>query len=201
MPAGRPRSEAARTAVLTATREELANGGYDRLTIDRVAATAGVAKQTIYRWYRSKSALVADCLLQGYVVTPAVELKRTGTTRADVLHWMRDFASITKDPHAVALIRAASAAASEDPAIARGFQQQMKTLARDAITTRLIEGEAAGELRPGLPAATVAEVIVGSLVYRLFTHEEITPEFVDELAATVFDGITVRSTALPKGQP
>lgn len=191
MPAGRPRSETARTAVLAATREELANGGYDRLTIDRVAVTARVSKQTIYRWYRSKSALVADCLLQGYVLTPAVELRNDGDARSDVLQWMRDFREITRDAQAVALIRAASAAASEDPDIARGFQAQMNMMARHAITARLAEGEATGELRSGIPAETIAEVIVGSLVYRLFTHAEITSDFVEDLAATVFDGISL----------
>lgn len=191
MPAGRPRSETARSAVLAATREELANGGYDRLTIDRVAVTARVSKQTIYRWYRSKSALVADCLLQGYVLTPAVELRNDGDARSDVLQWMRDFREITRDAQAVALIRAASAAASEDPDIARGFQAQMNMMARHAITARLAEGEATGELRSGIPAETIAEVIVGSLVYRLFTHAEITSDFVEDLAATVFDGISL----------
>ncbi len=194
MPAGRPRSEAARIAILSATREELAKGGYDGLSIERVAVTAGVAKQTVYRWYPSKSALVADCLLQGYVLTPSVSLRRTGDARHDIVTWMHEFQAVTKDPQAVALIRAASAAASEDPDIAQGFQQQMKTLARDAIVARVNEAEAVGEFRAKTPANTVAEIIVGALVYRLFTHEEITPEFVDELASTVFDGIAAPAT-------
>lgn len=190
MPAGRPRSEAARSAILVATRDELANSGYDRLSIDRVAVAAGVGKQTVYRWYASKSALVAECLLQGYILTPAVVLKQVGAVRDDILDWMRGFLEMTKDPQAVALIRAAAAAASEDPAIARGFQGQMNTMARDALVARLHEAEDSGEVRKGIPAAAIAEIIVGSLVYRLFAHEEITADFLEGLVATVFDGIT-----------
>lgn len=189
MPAGRPRSEAARDAILSATREELAERGYDRLSIDRVALRAGVAKQTVYRWYPSKDELVADCLLRGFVVTPSVPLDDSGDLRADVRQWMRDFVAVTHDPQAVALIRAAGAAAGENREIARGFQQQMNSMARSALTARLTAAVDSGQLRPDTPASTVAETLVGSLLYRLVTHEEITLEFVDELARIVFTGV------------
>lgn len=189
MPAGRPRSEAAQAAILAATREELGRTGYDRLSIDRVAVAAGVAKQTVYRWYPTKSALVAECFLQGYVLAPSIELNQDGSARDAIISWMREFVAVTQDPQVVALIRAASGAAAEDPAIARGFQDQMKTLARDEIARRIRDASATGEFRESAPAEAVAEVIVGSLVYRLFTHEELTSGFVDDLAATVFDGI------------
>jgi AcrR family transcriptional regulator len=189
MPAGRPRSETAQAAILKATREELGRTGYDRLSIDRVAVVAGVAKQTVYRWYPTKSALVAECFLQGYVLAPSIQLKQDGSARDAIITWMREFATATQDPQVVALIRAASGAAAEDPGIARGFQDQMKTLARNEIATRIRDASESGEFRQNAPAEAVAEIIVGSLVYRLFTHEELTPGFVDDLAATVFDGI------------
>jgi AcrR family transcriptional regulator len=189
MPAGRPRSEAAQSAILAATREELGRTGYDRLSIDRVAVVAGVAKQTVYRWYPTKSALVAECFLKGYVLAPSIQLKQDGSARDAISTWMREFATATQDPQVVALIRAASGAAAEDPGIARGFQDQMKTLARNEIATRIRDASESGEFRQNAPAEAVAEIIVGSLVYRLFTHEELTSAFVDDLAATVFDGI------------
>ena len=74
---GRARSEAARHAILEATREELTERGYDKLSIDRVAAAAGVGKQTIYRWYSSKSVLVAECILLGYVFRPDLDAPDT----------------------------------------------------------------------------------------------------------------------------
>ena len=49
--------------------------------------------------------------------------------------------------------------------------------------------EDAGELRSGTPSGVVAEILVGALIYRLITHEEITDEFVAELVRTIFDGI------------
>lgn len=195
MPAGRPRSEAAQRAILDATRAELTQHGYDKLSIDRIAASAGVSKPTIYRRYASKSALVADCLLQGYVLTPALEVNNSGDIREDISAWVREFVQITQDAQTVALIRAAAAAASEDREIARGFQQQLNTLARKALAARIERAEEDGEVRVGAPAETIAEIIVGALLYRLVTHEGITMSFADELAATVLEGILAGARA------
>jgi AcrR family transcriptional regulator len=62
---GRPRrrSERARVAILDATNELLHENGLDNLSIEAVAARAGVGKQTIYRWWPTRPALVADALL------------------------------------------------------------------------------------------------------------------------------------------
>lgn len=144
MPAGRPRSEAARLAILAAAREELSERGYDKLTLDRVAARAGISKPTVYRWYRSKNALVAECLLHGYVLTPAIVTQDFGDVRSDTIGWMREFAAIARDPDAVGLIRAAVAAAAEDREIARGFQQQMSAIAHDGLAARLRRGSTRG---------------------------------------------------------
>jgi AcrR family transcriptional regulator len=190
MPAGRPRSETARAAVLAATREELAAGGFDRLTIEKVALRAGVAKQTVYRWYASKNELVAEGLLQGIIATPTIVTLDGTEVRADIRAWVDGFVDLTRDPHAVALIRAAGAAAAENREIARGFQESVKTTARRSLAERMTRAEAEGQLRPGTPAETVAEILVGSLIYRLTTHEEITIDFVDDLIRTVFEGIT-----------
>lgn len=189
MPAGRPRSQSARNAILDATRSELGERGYDKFSIDRVALAAGVSKQTVYRWYPSKAALVAECLLHGYLLFPVIEPVVTGHVRADVAAWVRAFVRITEDEQAVALIRAAAAAAAEDPEIARGFQDQVGTLARTALAVRLQHGQDAGQMRPGIAADTVAELIVGALVNRLFTYAEITTEFVDQLVEILFVGV------------
>src|SRR5215213_4705504 len=62
--APRRRSEKSRVAIITATRELLLERGFDGTSIEAVAARAGVGKQTIYRWWPSRPALVADVLLE-----------------------------------------------------------------------------------------------------------------------------------------
>ncbi|MFJ6212573.1 TetR/AcrR family transcriptional regulator [Streptomyces sp. NPDC092296] len=58
------RSESARVAVLSAADDLLAERGFDGVTIEGIAARAGVAKQTIYRWWKSKAEILYDNLLQ-----------------------------------------------------------------------------------------------------------------------------------------
>ena len=62
---GRPRSEAARQAILTAAQEELLARGVGELTIEGIAARAGVGKQTIYRWWPSKADVVLEAMRAG----------------------------------------------------------------------------------------------------------------------------------------
>ena len=59
---GRPRSEAARQAILEATRTLLEATSVRDLTIETIAKQAGVSKSTIYRWWPNKAAIVIDAV-------------------------------------------------------------------------------------------------------------------------------------------
>src|ERR687893_2713261 len=61
-PRGRPRREAARQAILDATKSLLETTTVRDLTIEAIARKAGVGKTTIYRWWSSKAAVVIDTL-------------------------------------------------------------------------------------------------------------------------------------------
>ena len=184
MPDGRPgrnRSEAAWRAILAATRDELAAQGYDRLSIDRIATAAGVGKQTVYRWYRSKSALVAECILEGYVITPQIAVADTGDVRHDIRAWMQDFADGSRTVEGASLIRAGTAAAAEDDEVAARYQDAVAKVTQDVLASRLRRGVGLGQLPDHLVLETIAEAIVGALLYRILARREITPTFLDEL--------------------
>src|SRR5687768_4995339 len=57
------RSEPARRAILAAALDQVAEVGYAKLSIEGIAGAAGVGKQTIYRWWPSKGAVLLDSLL------------------------------------------------------------------------------------------------------------------------------------------
>ena len=57
------RSERSRQAILTATADLLGEVGYSKLAVEAIAARAGVGKQTIYRWWPDKGAVVLDAYL------------------------------------------------------------------------------------------------------------------------------------------
>ncbi|MBF4588359.1 TetR/AcrR family transcriptional regulator [Curtobacterium sp. VKM Ac-2887] len=188
MAVGRARSEASRRAILLATRDELTEQGYDRLSIDRIATAAGVGKQTIYRWYPSKSELVADCLVEGYIVRPILTTSDTGDVRRDITAWIEAFAEQSRVPAAASLTRAITAAAAENTAVAAHFQEQVR-VTQDVLVGRLRAGIEAGQLRPGTAVATVAETIVGALLYRILTRQDLGDAFVADLADLVFAGV------------
>src|SRR5262245_59585344 len=67
------RSEEARQAVLEAADDLLADKGFTAVTMEGIAARAGVAKQTIYRWSKTKTDVLMDAFLQDVAeeLTPA----------------------------------------------------------------------------------------------------------------------------------
>ena len=81
---GPVRSEAARRSILDAAAQIFSERGYDHLTIEGVASRAGVGKQTIYRWWPSKSDIVAECLLEGSLLPGQLSLPDTGDIRGDL---------------------------------------------------------------------------------------------------------------------
>src|SRR5690349_5044998 len=82
----RRRSERSRVAIIEATRALLLDRGFDGLSIEAVAARAGVGKQTIYRWWPSRPALVADVLLEDADKILAT-MPHTDDVTADLVAW------------------------------------------------------------------------------------------------------------------
>lgn len=86
-PGGRPRDASRDVAIRDATLALMVEVGYDRLSIESVAARAGVSRPTVYRRYAGKAALVAAAVGQREAgVRPAVD---TGSLREDLLQVLR----------------------------------------------------------------------------------------------------------------
>ena len=77
---GRRRNEAAREAIIDAAITLLQEVGYEGFTIERLASDAGVGKQTVYRWWPSKAAVIAEAV--GARAQHTIPLPDTGTLAA-----------------------------------------------------------------------------------------------------------------------
>ncbi|MCF1592603.1 TetR/AcrR family transcriptional regulator [Streptomyces muensis] len=91
-PAARPRrgphrSPEAHAAVLEVTRELLEEVGYPKVTMERIAERAGVARMTLYRWWPNKAAVVREAIADRLTVRPAPD---TGSVRDDALTLLLD---------------------------------------------------------------------------------------------------------------
>src|SRR5580698_7389995 len=87
-PPGRPRSEVSRQAILRSTLKLLKQqGGFPELSIEAIAADANVGKTTVYRWWPTKAALVADAFSAS--AEEELQFPNTGSVLGDMSLQMR----------------------------------------------------------------------------------------------------------------
>src|SRR5271157_2824872 len=87
-PPGRPRSEQSRLAILRSTLKLLKQqGGFPELSIEAIAADANVGKTTVYRWWPTKAALVADAFSAS--AEEELQFPNTGSVYTDISFQMR----------------------------------------------------------------------------------------------------------------
>ncbi|GAA3900711.1 TetR/AcrR family transcriptional regulator [Microbacterium invictum] len=161
---GAPRSEAARQAILAATAQLFAERGYEQLTIEGIAAEAGVGKQTIYRWWPTKSALVAECLLEGRLLPGQLTLPDTGDLRGDLVGWVEQIFALMDEPTGRGLVTSLVAAATANVEIGARLRDSLG--GAESVTTRLTAGVAAGQLPADAPVVELSEALVGAVLLK-----------------------------------
>lgn len=180
---GAARSETARLAILRATAHQFAERGYDQLTMEGIAAEAGVGKQTIYRWWPSKGALVAECLLEGMLMPDHFLPPDTGDVRADLIAWMDEVLAFVSDERNEALLRSLVAAATENAEVGRRLDESI--FAGSSLVMRLEAAVEASDLRADAPVQEIIEALVGALVFRVLTRAPVTAGLAERLVDAV----------------
>lgn len=192
---GATRSARSHRAILGATRDLLESSGAASVSIEAVAARAGVGKQTIYRWWPSKSALIAEAVLAAGATTVATEDPAdTGDLRADVSAWLRQVASVFSEPSSASLVRALAAAAAEDDLASAQLYEQFAEPMHRALVGRLAAGVPAGAVRSGADLSAAADALVGALLFRLLAQPGlVAPERSEGVVDAVLGGVLVSS--------
>jgi len=165
---GPVRSEAARIAILDATARLFAARGYDHLTMEGIAAEAGVAKQTIYRWWPSKGALVSECLLAGRLMPERLVPPSTGDLRTDLVEWFTEIFSVMQRPDGEGLVLSLIAAATENVEIGKRLYESLG--AASSLTERLQSAIGDGQLRADAPLEEIGEALIGALLLRALSR-------------------------------
>ncbi len=174
------RNEQARVAVLHAADDLLAERGFAGVTIEGIAARAGVAKQTIYRWWPSKVDVLLDTLIED--ADQALAVPDTGSVIEDARQYLRRLAAfVTGDPAGRVLL-ALIGEAQHDGQMAAAFHARYLDPRRRAEHAMLARGIASGELPPELNIDQALDALLGPLFYRaLVTGGPIPPAFTDQL--------------------
>jgi AcrR family transcriptional regulator len=186
---GRPRSEAARQAIQAAAVDELAERGYAALTVEGIAARAGVGKQTIYRWWLSKADVVLDAILD--LAASRVPEPDRGSLAADLTAFLTaSFRQRNQRPVLVGLM----AQSVLDPAFAAVFREKFLFGRRAALRRVLARAADRGELRPGTDIEMAMDVVFGVLWYRMLVdHAPLSAASGRDLAAFVVRAIAAEN--------
>ena len=179
------RSERARTAILTAALDEVAEVGYAKLCIEGIASRAGVGKQTIYRWWPSKGAVVFDAVLG--LGEGESSLPDTGDLEADLKSALRATVAELNDPRIAPALRALRTAITHDPQLAETYAERLDKPRCEARKQRL------RELDVDLDVAV--DLLWGSLLNRWLKGAEVTPEYADLVVETALNGFLPRKEA------
>jgi len=163
-PRGRPRSGQAHQAILAAALAELARSGFRALTVDAIAARAGVGKMTVYRRWPNKAAVVMDAFLS--LVGPATAFPEAPRAIDRIRGQMRLQAAFFNGKFGRA-IKALLGEAQFDAELAEAFRDRWLTPRRQMTRRMLREAVRQGDLRADRDLETVIDLLYGPIYYRL----------------------------------
>jgi AcrR family transcriptional regulator len=190
-PVGDPEATAVRRrnvkshhAILRATRELVREAGYARLTIEGIAAKAGVGKSTIYRWWRSKGELVVEALAEVLEARPTPD---SGDTRQDLTAIVHQaMALYDEETGTRAIIAGLVSDMHHNPDFAEALRKRLirprRTGNREAIERAIARGDLAADTDVEL----LIDLLAAPIAYRaLITDAPITDDLANELVDRV----------------
>ncbi|MBU8860913.1 MULTISPECIES: TetR/AcrR family transcriptional regulator [unclassified Micromonospora] len=183
------RNEQSRRAILAAALELLAETGYPALTVEAIAARAGVGKQTIYRWWRGKGAVILDALADD--VPEVIALPDTGDLRADLRQVLRATVAEFADPRLSATTRAITIETLADEDLGAQARDRLLRPQLNAVRVRLEAAREAGQVRPDASLDQVVELLFGPLYHRwLLRNGPLTDDYADGIVDLVVAAVT-----------
>jgi AcrR family transcriptional regulator len=183
---GRPRSEPARLAILRSTLKLLAQKGFPELTIEAVAAHAGVGKATVYRWWPDKAALIVDAFSNS--ATRKLHFPDTGSVRTDMSQQMRQLIKIFRGRRGK-IVSAMLGAGQSDKSLIDAFRERFLRPRRQEAYDTLRRAIQRGQLRKDIDMDLLLDSLYGPIYMRfLIRHGELTPKFVDGLCDLMLGG-------------
>jgi AcrR family transcriptional regulator len=158
------RSERAHAAILEATRELIVEVGYDSMSIEGIAGRAGVGKQTIYRWWPSKAALVLDMWTPD--VAEKLSFPDTGDLADDLTSQIAAVIGIVEDPVFSSSFRALVAESQHDETLSAQMRQRIFDPRIDACKERLRKAQEVGQLAADVDLDIAVDLFYGGFYHR-----------------------------------
>ena len=184
---GRPRSEQARKAILQSTLDLLKQVGFSDLSIEAIAARAGVGKATVYRWWPNKAALVIDAFVSA--VGEELRFPYSGSVPNTLREQMRRWTAVFRSPLG-RIVATVIGAGQSEPEILRAFRDHWVEPRRREAREILRKGMEEGEIRNDLDPDTILDILYGPLYFRLLVQNaELNSEFVESVFSVITPGL------------
>jgi AcrR family transcriptional regulator len=185
---GRPRSEQARQAILSSTLKLLQRIGFPELTIEAIAADAGVGKATVYRWWPSKGALVVDAFASS--AEHKLHFPDTGSVFQDMSLQMNQFLGILRTRRG-RIVAELLGAGQSNPELLAAFRERFLRPRRQEAYKTLRRGIDRGELPRNLDLDLVLDILYGAIYMRfLIRHDELSESYVRAVCRTVLGNVS-----------
>ena len=185
---GRPRSDEARQAILASTLALLKQVGFHDLSIEGIAAHAGVGKATVYRWWPNKAALVIDAFVE--TIGPELRFQKDTPVREAIHQQMRRVIRLMRGEFGeilAAIIGAGQSQPEMVEAVRKHWIEPRRKEARELVS----RAQERGELRSDIAADTILDILYGPLYFRLLVgHSRIDGQLVDAIFNIAERGIT-----------
>ena len=188
---GRPRSEESRQSILRSTLKLLKqDGGFADLSIEAIAADANVGKTTVYRWWPTKAALVADAFSAS--AEEELQFPNTGSVQRDMNLQMRRLIRIFRSPRGK-VVAAMLAGGQSDPELIEAYRDRFLWPRRRQAYQTLQRGVDRGELPDDSDLDLILDSLYGPIYMRfLIRHDKLNESFADEICGLVLKGLKRR---------
>lgn len=170
-------------------RRAISAEGYADVTIEGLAGEAEVSKQTIYRWWPSKAAILGEALLEGSIPGGDVALAVTDDLEADLHAWFSAASVGLGKPESVALARALIAVTATDPEIGAALNERFAGPIVEWVIARILQAKEAGDVRADADAAVIADQFVATASYAALQGRPLSEERVRATVALLLQGI------------
>ena len=179
---GRPRDPSRDEAIIDAAVDVLIRDGYDRLSMEGVAAVAGVGKATVYRRWSSKAELVIDAMA---TLKPALDSIDTGSLDGDLKLMITASSSPLSQRLSEVMVSICSALPRE-PELLDAFKTRF-TEPRIAIITEMLErARRRDELGPEIDVAMAASLVPSLMLQRaLMTGQPAGRAYAEQIVGSV----------------
>lgn len=183
---GRPRDLSIDEVILRVALDQMSIEGYGGMSMDRVAAMAGVTKPTLYRRWKSKADLATAALAQLQAREPVPD---TGSARSDLISLLRGFQRSLLRPNGMAMIGTLLAEEHRTPELIALFRDRIVRPRREMIQHILVSARREGAVHPDADLEAAGNLLVGSFYARYLVGDMVPPEWPERIVAVVWEGI------------